>query len=182
MRWARLFEDLDAQLEAAERAERAAESADLRRLEISRGSLVDRLGAATGAEIVLTVEGADNVPGAVSQVGGDWLLLVSSSVGEIVVALPAVVSVTGLPAGATPPADEIDRRLGLGLVLRRLARDRLPVTVVTRTGAHWTGTIDRVGADHLDLAEHAADRPRRATDVQRVRTIAFAAVAVVRPA
>jgi hypothetical protein len=177
-----LFDDLDAQLEAAERAERAAESADLRRMEVSRISLAERLGAAVGADVTLSIEGVDTVAGELRQVGHDWLLVDSAPGGETVVALAAVVSASGLPVGAAPPADEADRRLGLGLVLRRLARDRLPVTVVTRTGAGWTGTVDRVGVDHLDLAEHAADQPRRATDVRRVRTIAFAAVAIVRPA
>jgi hypothetical protein len=37
-----------------------------------------------------------------------------------------------------------------------------------------------VGADHLELAEHAADQPRRATAVRGVRAIALPAVAVVR--
>ena len=182
MRWSRLFDDLDAQLDAAERAERAAESADLRRLEISRVALAERLGGAVGAQLTLSVEGADPLTGELSQVGSDWLLMGSSVGSETVVALRAVLSVTGLPARTALPADEIDGRLGLGFVLRRLARDRLPVTVVTRTGAACTGTIDRVGADFLDLAEHPSDRPRRTADVQRVRTVAFAAVAVVRPA
>ena len=182
MRWARLFDDLDAQLEAAERAERATESADLRRLEASRISLAERLRGAVGAEITLTVEGAAPLAGELRQAGGDWLLLDSAVNGETVVAMGAVLSVIGLAVGAAPLGDAVDRRLGIGFLLRRLARDRMPVTVVTRTSTPFTGTIDRVGADYLDLAEHNADQPRRAADVQRVRTIAFTAVAVVRPA
>ena len=176
MRWSRLFADLEAQLEAAERADRAAESAELRRLELSRVTLVERLGGGLGAVVSLAVEGADVLSGGLTQVGADWLLLDSPAGGETLVALAAVTSATGLAAGSAPPADEVDRRLGLGAVLRRLARDRAAVTVVARTGAVFTGTIDRVGADFLDLAEHAADRQRRATDVRQVRTIAFAAL------
>jgi hypothetical protein len=177
-----LFDDLAAQLEAAERAERVAESADLRRLEQSRISLAERLGGAIGADVSLSVEGVAAVAGELRQVGHDWLLMDAVHGGETVVALSAVVSASGLPAGAAQPDDGVDRRLGLGVVLRRLARDRLPVTIVTRSGSVCSGTIDRVGADYLDLAEHAADRPRRASDVQRVRTVAFTALAIVRPA
>jgi hypothetical protein len=182
MRWARLFDDLNAQVEAAERAERAAESAELRRLELSRVTLSDRLLAAVGTSVTLTVDGAQPLTGELVQLGGDWALLASETGSETLVGLSAVVAVTGLPAAVAAGAGETDARLGLGFVLRRLARDRLPVTVVTRGGTAYTGTIDRVGADFFDLAEHAADRPRRATDVQRVRTIAFAATALVRPA
>jgi hypothetical protein len=120
--------------------------------------------------------------GELRQAGGDWLLLDSAVNGETVVAMGAVLSVIGLAVGAAPLGEAVDRRLGIGFLLRRLARDRMPVTVVTRTSTPFTGTIDRVGADYLDLAEHNADQPRRAADVQRVRTIAFTAVAVVRPA
>jgi len=182
MRWSRLFADLDAQLEAAERADRAAESAELRRAELSRVALAERLAGGLGTVLTLAVDGADPLTGELTQVGADWLLIDSGAGGETLVACSAISSVVGLAAGSAPPADEIERRLGLGAVLRRLARDRAVVTVVVRTGAASTGTVDRVGADFLDLAEHAADRPRRATDVQRVRTIAFAALGLVRPA
>ena len=182
MRWSRLFADLDAQAEAAERADRAAESAELRRLELSRVAFGERLAGTVGGSVTLSAAGSEPLTGELAQVGADWLLLDTGGGGDVLVVVSAVLSVTGLPAASAPPADEIDRRLGLGAVLRRLARDRATVRVGLRNGAGVTGTIDRVGADFLDLAEHAADQPRRATDVQRVRTIAFAAVAVVRPA
>jgi hypothetical protein len=42
-------------------------------------------------------------------------------------------------------------RLGLGHVLRALAREGVPVVILT-TGGEIRGRIDQVGADHLDLA------------------------------
>lgn len=182
VRWSRLFADIDAQAEAAERADRAAESAELRRIELSRVALAERLAGAVGSVVTVSVAGADALTGDLTQSGADWLLLSSSTGSETLVPIGAVLSVTGLPAASGPPADEIDRRLGLGALLRRLARDRAAVRVVMRSGAVCTGTIDRVGADFLDLAEHPADQPRRAPGVQRVRTIAFAAIGLVRPA
>ena len=47
-------------------------------------------------------------------------------------------------------------------------------------GGVLTGTLDRVGADYVDLAEHPADLPRRAEAVQGVRAIVTGAIAVVR--
>ncbi len=47
-------------------------------------------------------------------------------------------------------------------------------------GGTLTGTLDRVGADYVELAEHPADVPRRTEVVQGVRAVVIAAVAVVR--
>jgi hypothetical protein len=182
VRWSRLFADLDGQLESADQAARAAEAADLRRLEVSRLTLADRLRGSVGSTVGLAVEGVGPLTCTVTQVGAGWLLATNEAGIEVVVALQAVASVTGLPAAAASPGDQVDEGLGLGFVLRRLARDRAAVTVSVRTGESFTGTVDRVGADFLDLAEHAADRPRRAAEVRRVRTIAVGALAVVRPA
>jgi hypothetical protein len=181
VRWARLFDDLSGQLEAAEQADRAAESAELRRLELSRVTLADRFAGAVGSTVTLSVQGVDPLTGVLTQVGRDWVLLQKAGT-ESLIAFSAIAAVTELPVAPGPPTAGVDRSLGLGFVLRGLARDRAPVSVVMRAGTTFTGTIDRVGADFLDLAEHAADRPRRADAVQRVCTLPFAALAVVRPA
>jgi hypothetical protein len=48
-------------------------------------------------------------------------------------------------------------------------------------GSGFTGTVDRVGADYADIAEHPLDVLRRRDTVTMTRTLAFAAVAVLRP-
>src|SRR3954462_4121366 len=75
MRWARLFDDLGGQIEAAEQADRAAESAELRRLELSRVTLVDRFAGAVGSNVTLALEGVDPLTGVLTQVGRDWALV-----------------------------------------------------------------------------------------------------------
>jgi hypothetical protein len=66
--------------------------------------------------------------------------------------------------------------------LRGLARDRAPVQVVLDDGTALHGTIDRVGADYLELAEHPGDLHRRADAVRGVRTVVIDAVVLVRTA
>jgi hypothetical protein len=60
-----------------------------------------------------------------------------------------------------------------------MARDRSAVSVITDDGAGLTGTIDRVGADFVEVAEHPLGEPRRAGAVRAVHTVALDAVAVV---
>ena len=74
---------------------------------------------------------------------------------------------------------ELAARLGIAFLLRDLCRRRAVVTVRTLAG-DATGTIDRVGRDHLDLAEHDRDRVRRASEVQQVRVIPIDGVLLVR--
>ena len=70
--------------------------------------------------------------------------------------------------------------MSLGFVVRDLVRRRIPVTVHLVTGRALSGTIDRAGADHLDLALHEIGAVRRADQVRGFRIVPFAAVAAMR--
>src|SRR3954466_10731733 len=96
MRWARLFDDLSGQIDAAEQADRAAEAAELRRLELSRVGLAERLSGAVGSRTTLSVQGVDPLTGELIQVGADWVL-VQSAGAEMLVALSAVIAVAAPP-------------------------------------------------------------------------------------
>ena len=97
----------------------------------------------------------------------------------VLVPTRAVVAVRGLTRAVAPAPGPVLRRLGTGHVLRGLARDRAPVSV--HAGAEvLTGTIDRVGADHLDLALHDLGEPRRPGAVAAVAAVAFAHLLQVR--
>ncbi len=179
MRWELLFADLEAQADAAAAAELAGEVEERTRHAVGAVSLVQRLRAAAGSEVTLGLDAAAPVVGVVEGVGPDWVLL-AAGVSEQLLPTAAVAWVQGLGRAAdVADAGRVWARLGLRTALRGIARDRSVVTVRQRGAEPVTGTLDRVGADHVDLAVHAADEPRRPGSVRGVRTIALAGVQVV---
>lgn len=182
MRWQQLFADLQAQFEEEESGAERAEVASRARAEIGGLRLADRLRGATGTALSLHCGGAGRVSGVLLDVGTDWLLLEDDLGREVLLATVAVRSVAGL-GRRTAPVEEVGpvrARLDLRRALRGLARDRAVVQVVLDDGVALSGTVDRVGADYVELAEHAVDTPRRAEAVQGVRAVVIAAVAIVR--
>ncbi len=182
VRWESLFADLDAQLEAAEAAELAAEVADRSRREVGRLRLADRLRSAIGHPLVVATAGGTALAGRLAAVGPDWLLLTEIPGRETLVAAAGILSVTGLGGRSDEPGSEgeVAMRLDLRFALRGLTRGRVGVTITLVDATSVTGTLDRVGADYVELAEHPAGEPRRARDVRMVRTIPLTALAVVR--
>jgi hypothetical protein len=182
VRWESFFDDLEGQFAAAEAAELAGEVAERSRLEAGRIRLGDRLAAAAGAPVAVTLPGAGVLRGTLLDAGVDWLLLDEGGGREALVPLDAVLGVTGLGGRSAAPGSEgeVGKRLDLRWALRGLARGRVGVVLGMRDGSAATGTLDRVGADHVDLAEHAAGEARRAGAVRAVRLVPLAALALVR--
>jgi hypothetical protein len=182
MRWQQLFADLQAQFEAEEAALERAESASRTRAEVGAVGIADRLRGALGLPLALACGAAGTVSGVLVEVGPDWLLVEDDGARQCLVALGAVRSVGGLGrrTAAAEPAGAVRGRLDLRRALRGLARDRSAVQVVLDDGSMLGGTLDRVGADYVELAEHPADLPRRAEAVQGVRAVVIARIAVVR--
>lgn len=188
MRWDELFGDLEAQLAEAERAEFDAEVSDRTRREAAALRLVDRLRPLAGARLILLLvtggSGAADgyVTGELVDLGPDWVLVAERLDRQMLVPLHAVVAVRGATRRSGPPDAQpvVSSRLGLGFALRALAKDRAPVRVMLADGSTRTGTFDRVGADFVELAVHAADEPRRAGAVRDVLVVPFAALVLVR--
>ena len=159
MRWDSLFADLQAQLDAAAALELDAEIAERVRIETGALTLADRLrghrGEAPDVRLAVALPGATVLRGTVLDVGSDMVLLAEESSGQVLVPLSAVVTVTGLGRPARVENSAVLRRLGLRHALRGLGRARQPVRVLTSNG-QVAGTIDRVGADHVDVT---AQRP-----------------------
>lgn len=181
MNWDDLFADLEAQFDALERAELASEVADRTRRERARIRLVDRLRASVGRRVVVHVSPGTPLAGVLERGGPDWLLL-SDPAGEVVVPTESVGWVSGLSARAEHPIarGHVAARLDLAHVLRGISRDRTAVTIALVDGGQLHGTVDRVGADHLDLADHEVGEPRRPRGVRAMRVVPFAAIAYLR--
>ncbi len=176
MRWERLFADLEAQLEGELRRDLDAEVADRTRRELAQVDLGARLSAQVGSSLTLTIRTGAVLSGDLRDIGADWLLLESGR-GEALVPLGAVIGFSEL--GTRARGDRTARRFGFGYAARLLARDRAAVQVTDLSGARRTGTIDRVGADFFDLAEHASGEVRRTVNVLGRRTLPFSAVVMI---
>lgn len=195
MRWDRFFEDLEDQLASEWEAERALLDTEAARLRLSRVTLRERLVALCADASGATVPSFEFGDGAIlagrpTAVGADWVGLEASGTrtGAALVPLAAIVAV-GMPEAdvvrsARPLVSAVRpslaERMTLGFVLRDLARRRIPLTVHVTGGRTFTGTIDRAGADHLDLALHEAGSPRRANEISGFRLVPLAAIAWVR--
>ena len=178
VRWEALFDDLEAQLDRERAAEHWAEVAERSRAEFGRIALADRLRAHVGRQLSVRLSNGDQVAGRVDDVAAEWVALTQAA-GQILVPLDAVTLVGGLSRAVAPEPSAVLRRLGLRHALRALARDRAPVRLTLSRG-EVTGTIDRVGADHIDLAEHPVGEARRPGAVRQVLTIRLATLLAVR--
>lgn len=191
MRWESFFDDLESQLAAEWEAERAVLDTEAERLRLSRVALRERLtmlvdrGHDTGVPSFEVLDGTV-LSGEVTGVGADWAALDGGRSGWMIVPFAAIATI-GMPhadvlrtARPAPARSALAERMSLGFIVRDLVRRRVPVAVHLTRGRTLTGTIDRAGADHLDLALHDPGTPRRANEVAGHRIVPFAALAWVR--
>jgi hypothetical protein len=190
VRWDRFFEDLEDQLDSEWEAERAALDTEAERLRLSRVSLRERMVAlvADPREHTTHLLGGGVARGRTVRVGADWYAVVAGE-GPLgtatIVPLWAIADIT-TPADAVlasvrgaDPGPALSQRMGFGFVLRDLVRRRIAVSLQLADGQALAGTLDRAGADHLDLALHDPGAPRRPENISGYRIVPFAAVRAV---
>lgn len=187
MRWDELFADLEGQLEQGLGAEEREAELEEARLRVGRASLRDRIAAlsADGQGLRVRLVDGSQVELVPRTVGRDW------ASGDLVGSTAQAVLPLQAVAALLPTADQLARslepvslgavtdRIGLAFVLRDLARRRRMLQLTTLGGV-LSGTVDRVGKDHLDLAVHPVDGWRRASAVTRVEVLALSQVLLVR--
>jgi hypothetical protein len=195
VRWDNLFDDLEGQLESELNAEDLDLRAEEERLRLGRLSLRQRLtavsrGAGRAGTVRILLVGGRTLTLRPTTFGRDWLAadLLDGGSGDPQCLLPfeAIAAVLLLPEQVAPslePEPEATARLvdriGLPFVLRDLCRRRKGLHIHTALG-QVTGTIDRVGRDHLDLAVHAGGTARRAMNVEQYRMVPFSQIQLVR--
>ena len=180
MRWQQLFADLEAQFTAAASAAELAESASRARAEGGSVQFTERLAGALGQPVRLRCRGAGQVAGVLTEVGPDWVLLSAEEGRELLVVTNSVTLASGLVRRTHAVVEDRPRiRTDLRRALRGLVRDRSTVALTLVDEGRVTGTLDRIGADFVEIAEHEAGEPRRAAAVRAVHAVPVAALAVV---
>lgn len=185
MRWDGLFADIEAQWEHERHAQVRAEAAELTRGEWAGLSLTARLAGARGRTLRLLLRQGIRCELTVQAVGEDWIGGRTPG-GDFVVVRQAAVNAVEGPLAAAVVGDAGGRGAkgpSLASVLRRVGRSRAAVEVLGTDGTVLVeGTVDRVGADHMDVARHARHDARRAEAVRGVLVVPFEAVTLVRTA
>ena len=201
MRWDRLFDDLESQLDREQQEEERALAVESERLRLGRLGLRERLSAVSssagdGGGVRLELVGGVVVQVRPAAFGRDWLsghlgpagadaTTTSARATQCVIPTSAIAAVlpsrSQVEASLAPQPESAARlaeRIGVAFVLRDLARRRLGVEATTLDGRHH-GTIDRVARDHLDLALHEPGTPRRERDVRGYRIVPFERLVLV---
>ncbi|MEO7125837.1 MAG: hypothetical protein ABI382_09820 [Nakamurella sp.] len=188
MRWEQLFADLDSRFDELADAEMMAELPDRQRSAAGSLTVVQRCIGAIGADVRVRVRSGALHSGELRGVGPDWILLGMTSPGEVLLSMVAVVTIDGLTATTGAPLSVVGSRIDLRLAMRGIARDRSPVVIgvmgapdgMAGAGTELSGTIDRVGADFIEMAQHATWEPRRASSVRSMLLVPIGAVDSVR--
>ncbi len=197
MRWDDLFDDLESQLEHELGAEEVDLLAEEERLRLGRLTLRERLltmvrpGDGHADELRVGLRDGTIVSLSVGSLGRDWLVgeLRGPRRGSCLMPLAAIASVLPTPdqlarSLTTDPASDsgaaLSGRLGLGFVLRDLCRRRASLEISTVSVGRLHGTLDRVGRDHVDLAEHEPGIPRRTAAVTRIRMVPLGELLLLR--
>jgi len=189
MRWERLFDDLESQVDHDRLEEARALALESERARIGRLGLRDRIAAMSasdGGAVRLELVDATSVQLRPTAFGRDWIGGVpeGGSGAQCVVPIAAIAAVSASrrqledSLAPQPQASGIIERIGLAFALRDLGRRRAGVELRTLDGRAY-GTIDRVAADHLDLAVHEPGVPRREREVRGYRLVPFARITAV---
>jgi hypothetical protein len=184
--WDGWLAELEAEFDALRRQEETRETVAAVRHEVGEASLWEQLARRVGVQVTVTFAagvGSDVLRGELLASYQDFCVIQPEAGSghhlvrfgpHISLALPALQA---RPLQPTPSGTA--RVYSFKLALRLLARQREPVRIRFGNGTAATGTLEAVGADYLELAEHdPSDAPRR--QAVRARRVAdLGAVAVV---
>jgi hypothetical protein len=176
----RMFDDLEAAFEAELRLEAEQEAMAAVRAELGATVLWEQLARRVGAQTVV-LAGTRVFRGAIVASYPEFLLLRSDEGTEHLVRYGPAISMAlpPEPIGLQPTSPPAARRYQFALALRELARRREPVRIDLVDASTVDGTLEAVGSDYLEVAEHDPGEARRRAAVRARRFIGFSAVVAV---
>jgi hypothetical protein len=176
----RVFDELEGEFEAGLRQEAEQEALAAVRAEVGATVLWEQLARRIGRETTV-LAGARAFRGVVAASYPEFLVLPAVDGTEHLIRYGPAVSVapSAQPPALRPAPPAAARRYQFALALRELARRREPVRVELVEGARCDGTIEAVGSDYLEVAEHDLGEARRRAAVRARRFVGFAAVVAV---
>lgn len=158
-RFALLFEDLEAQEAGRALHERLGEYSDLVAGEAADHGLADRLAAARGERIAVTVAGV-RFEGRVSRAAAGWLLLATGAGGDVLVSLPHVEEAVVRTRGHAETAEGLSLASPLRLWCDERAECAIAVAATGGEARMLVGRIRAVARDYIEV-ESAGTRPAR---------------------
>ncbi|HZM29906.1 MAG TPA: hypothetical protein VFB77_05420 [Acidimicrobiales bacterium] len=176
----RVFDELEAEFEAGLRREAEQETMAAVRAEVGATLLWEQLARRIGGDATVFA-GTRAFRGGVVASYPEFLVLRAADGAEHLIRYGPAVSIAlpAEPPTLRPAPPTAARRYQFALALRELARRREPVRVELVDGARCDGTIEAVGSDYLEVAEHDLGEARRRVAVRARRFVGFAAVAAV---
>ena len=175
----RVFDELEAEFEAGLRREAEQETVAAVRAELGSTVLWKQLARRLGTDMVAIAD--DRVFRGSAVVSYPEFLLLRADGAEHLIRYGPAVSIVlpAEPPRLRPTPGPVVRRYPLALALRELARRRDPVRVDLGDGTSVDGTIEAVGSDYLEIAEHDPGEARRRAAVRARRFVGFAAIVAV---
>src|SRR5829696_962551 len=176
----RVFDELEAEFEAGLRLEAEQESLAAVRAELGATVLWEQLARRVGMETVVHA-GAHTFRGTIVASYPEFLVVRTADGAEQLIRHGPAFSVALAPESPSlrPTPGAATRRYQFALALRELARRREPVRVLLGDASSCDGTIEAVGSDYLEIAEHNLGEARRRGAVRARRFVGFAAVVAV---
>jgi hypothetical protein len=176
----RVFDDLEAEFEAGLRREAEQETTAAVRAELGSTVLWEQLARREDSQVV-AFAGTRTFRGRVTASYPEFLVLQAADGAEHLIRHGPAVSfaLPAEPPALQPTPGPAVRRYQFALALRELARRREPVKVALVDGTGVVGTIEAVGSDYLEVAEHDLGEVRRRAAVRARRFLALAAIVAV---
>jgi hypothetical protein len=176
----RVFDELEAEFDAGLRREAEQEALAAVRAELGSTVLWEQLARRVGCDATVR-SGGRTFRGAVVASYPEFLVVRPADGSEHLIRYGPDVSVAlpAEPPALRPTPSAATRRYQFALALRELARRREPVRVELAHGTSCDGTIEAVGGDYLEVAEHDLGEARRRAAVRARRFVGFPAVVAV---